>query len=441
MKQQKRVLIISYYWPPSGGAGVQRWLKFAKYLPQFGYTPVVYTPSNPHYPMLDETLAEDIPSEVEIVKHPIWEPYSFYKKWMGMKKGERVQHGFIAEKGQSAWKQKLSTWVRGNFFIPDARKFWVGPSIKFLDNYLKNNPVDAVVSTGPPHSMHLIGLGVKAKTDLPWLADFRDPWTEIDFYEQLMLTKWADATHRRLEAKVLKSADKVVTIGWHGGKRLELLGAENVDIITNGFDEDDVPQTIDYEANEHFELMHIGSLNKDRNPHDLWAALKVLVRENAALAKKLRITLIGKLDSQVLQSVEEHGLAEYLNKIPYLPHAEIFPKLQSASVLVLALNDVPSIEGIVTGKIFEYLAARRPIICIGSSTGDAAKIVAGAEAGQSVNFGEQEKLKKVVSGYFEKYLSDGLQFDSGKIQQYSRKSLTADLVSHLDGLVDQVAEK
>ena len=199
----KRVLIISYYWPPSGGAGVQRWLKFVKYLRSFGWEPVVYTPENPEFPETDLSLAKDIPPGLEVIKQPIWEPYDTYKKLLGQKKEDKINAAFLSEKKKNSMLENFSVWVRGNFFIPDARKFWIRPSVKFLLNYLETNPVKAVISTGPPHSMHLIAMALAKKIKLPWLADFRDPWTNIDFYKDLRLSARADARHKKLEKKVL----------------------------------------------------------------------------------------------------------------------------------------------------------------------------------------------------------------------------------------------
>ena len=210
----KKVLIITYYWPPSGGAGVQRWLKFVKYLRGFGWEPIVYTPENPEAPATDESLLKDIPDNLTVLRTRIWEPYSLYKNFIGQKKGETINAGFLSEKKKPGIAEKISVWIRGNWFIPDARKFWIKPSIIFLSQYLKNNPVHAVVSTGPPHSMHLIALGLKKQLHLPWLADFRDPWTNIDFYDKLMLTKFSNEKHKRMELEVLKNADKVVVVSW-----------------------------------------------------------------------------------------------------------------------------------------------------------------------------------------------------------------------------------
>ncbi len=163
----KRVLILTYYWPPSGGAGVQRWLKFVKYLREFGWEPIVYTAENPEAPADDDSLEKDIPQNLTILKTPIWEPYDLYKKFTGQASNDRVNAGFLHEKEKPAWSEKLSVWIRGNFFIPDARRFWIKPSIRFLQRYLKTCPVDAIVSTGPPHTMHMIGMGLKKIPDCP----------------------------------------------------------------------------------------------------------------------------------------------------------------------------------------------------------------------------------------------------------------------------------
>ncbi|MEA3317025.1 MAG: glycosyl transferase family 1, partial [Bacteroidota bacterium] len=187
-KKNKKVLIITYYWPPSGGAGVQRWLKFAKFLPKYGWNPIIYTPENGEIPVTDKSLHKDISKETKVIKRKIWEPYTWYKKFIGQKNNQKINVGFLSENQKPKFTEKISVWIRGNFFIPDARKFWIKPSVKFLKTYLKNNNVDAIISTGPPHSMHLIAMQLQKKLNLPWIADFRDPWTNIDFYEDLLLT-------------------------------------------------------------------------------------------------------------------------------------------------------------------------------------------------------------------------------------------------------------
>jgi glycosyltransferase involved in cell wall biosynthesis len=267
----KKVLIISYYWPPSGGAGVQRWLKFAKYLPQFGWQPIIYTPENPDFSIKDESLLKDIPKEAEVLKTKIWEPYRLYKLFSG-KKSENANAGFFAG-GKKSWKQRLSIFIRGNFFIPDPRVFWVKPSVKYLKKYIEENAIDAIVSTGPPHSMHLIALGLKKHfPTIKWIADFRDPWTEIDFYHELQLTSWADKKHKRLEKEVIESADEVLVIGNKMAEQFSKL-KENVSVIYNGFDEDDFPKNPNEESN-YFTIVSVGSMNKDRHHEEFWKHLK-----------------------------------------------------------------------------------------------------------------------------------------------------------------------
>ena len=278
-----RVLIITYYWPPNGGAGVYRWLKFSKYLPQNGWQPVIYTPQDPELVSHDPDLSKDIAQEVEVVRQPITEPFSLYKRFTGRKQEERVQTAFLNEGGKRGWKDDVALWIRSNLFIPDARVWWVKPSIKFLTNYLKEHPVDAIITTGPPHSMHLIGLGLKRATGIKWVADFRDPWTDIDYYGQLTLTKCADKKQHRLEREVLQAADKVVTVSGSWAKDLEQLGGRPVEVITNGYDPADVPNP-SASMDDAYSLVHIGSMVATRDCPELWNTLGELVRTDGEFA-------------------------------------------------------------------------------------------------------------------------------------------------------------
>jgi len=429
----KKVLIITYYWPPSGGAGVQRWLKFVKYLRGFGWEPVVYTPENPEAPAIDLSLEKDIPKDLTVLKTKIWEPYNLYKSFIGQKKDEKINAGFLSEKKKTGLAKKISVWIRGNWFIPDARKFWIKPSVKFLSEYLKKNPVNAMVSTGPPHSMHLIALGLKRKLNIPWLADFRDPWTNIDFYDKLKLTKSSDEKHKKLELEVLKNANKVAVVSWNWAKDFEKIFKRKYDVITNGFDEDDflsgspVPDSS-------FSISHIGAMNKDRNPHEFWKALKELSNENESLKKDLKLRLIGKNDISVIESIEQNGLKEFTETIPYLPHSEVLKQICTSQILLLPLNDTPNTLGIIPGKIFEYLAAKRPIFAIGNENGDSARIIREANAGVVCDFRNKEKMKLELKKMYENYKSGNLNISSEKIDVHYRKNKTSELVSILNFL-------
>ena len=432
----KKVLIITYYWPPSGGAGVQRWLKFSKYLHGFGWQPIIYTPENPEAPAQDFTLLQEIPIDIEFVKTPIWEPYELYKKLVGMKKGEKVNAGFLNEKKNPGMVEAFSTWVRGNFFIPDARKFWIKPSVKYLINYLKNNPVEAIISTGPPHSMHLIALGVKNELNIPWLADFRDPWTQIDFYNQLRLTKFADNKHKRLEKSVLAKADIVTTVSKNWSKDLEELFPRKIEVVTNGFDPADFGRNVG-ELDTKFTLTHIGSLNKDRNPNFLWATLKEICIENKSFEVDLEIKFIGKTDIAVFEQLEKISLIEKARKIDYMPHKEVIAEASRSQVLMLLINNTPNVAGIIPGKIFEYLASYRPILCIAPPYGDSASIIKESGAGIVVDFNDSASLKATILDFYSKYKTGKLTVSTGSINQFSRRTLTGSIAELLDSITQK----
>lgn len=417
----KRVLIITYYWPPSGGAGVQRWLKFAKYLPEFGWQPVIYTPENPEYPAVDESLLKDVPEGIEILKQPIWEPYSWYRQFLGQK-DKKIGAGFVAEQKEPGLLHRISVWIRGNFFIPDARKFWIKPSVNYLKNYLKDNPVDVIVSTGPPHSMHLIALALKKELGVKWVADFRDPWTNIDFYQELMLSKWADSRHRQLEKEVLQQADLTVTIGYTMTEEMKALGAKRVETITNGFDEEDFPET-DVPLDEDFTISHIGTFSPARNHPALWQAVAELKAENAEFAKRFKLRTVGVVDHRVRASIEVHGLKENWEEISYVSHDEVLKYQRSSHVLLVSINNTPNASGILPGKFFEYLASGRPILAIGPKHSDIGTVLSKTGAGKIVEPMALVEIKDAVSDLFQR---EELITPSG-IMEFSRKELTEKL--------------
>jgi hypothetical protein len=433
MKFLKRVLIITYYWAPSGGAGVQRWLKFVKYLREFGWEPFVYAPENPEYPSEDLSFEKDIPPGLEILKTPIWEPYDIYRKLSG-RKGEKINAGFISENRKSGWKDKLSIWVRGNFLIPDPRKFWIKPSVNFLTDHLKKNPVDAIVSTGPPHSMHLIGLELKKQfPKISWIADFRDPWTNIDFYNDLNLTCLADKIHHRLERKVVRSADCVLVVSSDMKREYQALHPKRIELITNGYDADDLEVTA-LQPDKKFSLSHIGTLNTARNPKTLWKVLGELSKEHADFSQDLQINLIGKTDFSVIEEVKNKGLLLNLNKIDYVSHNEAVILQKSSQILLLLIDNSANAKGILTGKFFEYLAAQRPILAIGPTDGDVAEVLRETNAGAIVDFDDEAKTKELIKNFYNKFKSGNLKISSKSIEKYSRKALTEQLAVVLDDL-------
>ncbi|MCB9187226.1 MAG: glycosyltransferase family 4 protein [Flavobacteriales bacterium] len=426
----KRVLIITYYWPPSGGAGVQRWLKFVKYLPEFGWQPVVYTPENPEFPALDESLEQDIPNGIEVIKQPIWEPYNWYRQFLGQK-DKKIGAGFVSEKKEPGVLHKISVWVRGNFFIPDARMFWIKPSVAHLKQYLKENPVDVVVSTGPPHSMHLIALALKRELGIKWVADFRDPWTNIDYYQELMLSDRSDKRHHQLEKEVLTTADRVVTIGYTMTQEMKKLGATHVETITNGFDEEDFPSE-PVELDENFTISHIGTFSPSRNQPAFWKALAELKLENEEFASKFKFRTVGIVDHQVKTSIEENGLLENWEAIPYVPHDEVLRYQRSSHVLLVSINNTQNATGILPGKFFEYLASGRPILAIGPIESDIGKVLELTQAGMIIEGEDVTGLKDAIRGFF--LGTNSVQRDEIQIAKFSRRGLTEEVCKTLQAL-------
>jgi glycosyltransferase involved in cell wall biosynthesis len=432
----KKVLIITYYWPPGGGAGVQRWLKFVKYLPEFGWTPVVYTAENPETPAIDESLMKDVPDGLEVHRQPIWEPLDAYRKFTGRKAGEKFGAGFLSESAAPKARDRFALWVRGNLFIPDAKRFWIAPSIRYLTAYLKENPVDLIVSSGPPHSLHLIALKLKQRFGLQWVADFRDPWTEIDFYQALQLSPMADRRHNRLEQKVLDKADLVVSVGQNMMEAFAAKTRTPQVVITNGFDAADFPEVDETVENEQFILLHLGSVNRDRNHPVLWEALKNLLERDADFADKLRFRLIGKLDHSVQESIKEYGLEQWVETIDYVPHSEVFNHLKQASVLYLPLNNTPNAKGILTGKVFEYFAARRQVLALGPPDGDLGNILKATHTGEMLDFDDREGVEEALTMMFEHFKRKSLKVEAKGIERFERRNLTGQLVNEFEKLFE-----
>lgn len=428
----RKVLIITYYWPPSGGAGVQRWLKFSKYLREYGWEPVIYTPENPEAPAVDHSLENDIPEGITVIKLPIFEPYSAYKRFVGMKPGDKVNAGFLQEKEKPSRAEGFAVWLRGNFFIPDARRFWINPSIKYLTKYLKDNPVDAIVSTGPPHSMHLIAMHLNKSFNIPWLADFRDPWTGIDFYHQLKLTSFANKLHHKLEKKVLSTATEVTVISRDMMNEFNGIFERGYKLVTNGYDEEDISPLPQNQLDNEFTISHIGSLNPARNPLILWKVLAEMGKNNPLFANALRIKLVGKVDIGVMKSIEDFGLTEYLTRIEYMPHRDVMHEIQKSQVLLLLINNTPNAKGILTGKIFEYLGSGRPILNIGPEDGDAAAMLKNADAGQTAGYQNEEAMQRILNDYFIKFSEQRLESNTGNRLKYSRNELTKQIAGILD---------
>lgn len=435
MSTKKKFLLITYYWPPAGGAGVMRWAKMSKYIAQYGWEPIIYTPENGETGVHDDSLVKELPAELKVVRTPIWEPYDLYKQFLGRKKSEKLYSGFINENKKASLAQRISVFIRGNFFIPDARKFWIKPSVRFLKKYLREHPVDAIVSTGPPHSMHLIAEKLHRVTGIPWVADFRDPWTNIDFYADLQLTKWADRTHHRLEKKVLTNASRIVTVTWRSRDEFEAIcQRRDIEVIPNGFDHADFPSDRRQALDVAFTIVHIGSMNKDRNPEVFWLAVQQALYESAELKENLRIKLVGPVDFSVRASVEKYGLQRFTEFVEFVPHDEAVKLQQQAQINLLVINNSPNSRTIIPGKLYEYLGSGRPILAVGPKDSDSAKVIDMTQGGVVHAYDDTDGLKKRILEYFDRYNQGKLSVDAHGTEKFTRKNLAGEYAKILDGL-------
>ncbi len=427
----KKVLIITYYWPPSGGSGVQRWLKFVKYLPSFGWKPYVFTPENPSFELKDESLLKDVPKEAEVIRFPIWEPYSLFN----FLSGKRKESGktFIPGSGKQSLFQKFSVWLRGNFIIPDPRVFWVRPSVKFLSEYLKENQITTIITTGPPHSIHLIGLKLKKKNpSLKWLADFRDPWSEWGFLDSIGAGVIAKALHRRLERKVLQAADKVITITPFYVKQFERLSGRTVNLLTNGFDEADF-KNFTVKKTDKFLIRHIGIVNEKCDPRPFMKALRQLCNENDEIKGSIVVEFVGEVHPLFIEFVKTDPTLTTRTKFTAtVPHRELIDIYGTSSMLLLILNGYKNAEGYMPGKLFEYLATGLPILGVGPSVGNAATVLNETKAGVMMEGESIISMKETLTLQFKNWKNETLSTKTVQSGKYSRRAVTEQLVELLE---------
>ncbi len=423
----KKVLIISYYWPPSGGSGVQRWLKFAKYLPKFNWKPVIYTPENPYFDLMDNSLISEIPNEVEVVKTKIWEPYYLKDKIFGKSKNSQTS-GLINNTFTA--KNYFFNWIRGNFFVPDPKIFWIKKSIKFLLKYINQNNIEYVVSTGPPHSMHLIALGLKKKNkNLKWIADFRDPWSKLDLLDNFHLSYFAKHKNKLLEKKVLHKANLILTVSEMWKDDFKKLGAKNVKVITNGYDDSDFTNYTSKTSKEKFVIGHYGLINHLRNPKNFWKALDEICLENKDFSKKIEIHLSGNIDKNIIKEISNYSaINSKIKMLGYLSHKEVINAYSNTSLLLVLLFNSKSGLGNHPAKLFECIACKKQFFVFGPENSDTQKLLNKIKIGEYLLYSDNiENIKdKIIKAYNNQSVNYKFSND------FSREKLTLDLAEILN---------
>ncbi len=431
----RRVLIVTYYFPPAGGPGVQRMLKTVRYLRDAGYEPVVLTVDAGAYPSLDAGLEADVPAGVEVIRTTAPDPFALYARLTGRSRQQAVTVGSVEAEG---WAAQLALWVRANVFLPDARVGWVPFARRAAKKRLGDaaramEPFAAVLTSGPPHSVHLVGLGL-GRTGVPWIADFRDPWTGINFYHDLPMTGVAMTVDRRLERRVLGAADAVTTVSPTWARLLESEGSlpvDDVHVVHNGVDEADLGEGMSV-RDDAFVLAHVGSLYATRNPTALWAALARLHAEGAI--PKLVVRLVGRVDAGAL--ADAHATGVPVEAVPYVPHDEAVREMARAALLVLSIEPFAAERGMITGKLYEYLASGRPVLGVGPPTGDAEALLAATGGGHVHARDDVDGLAAALRQHYQAWAQGtpcaGAPWEA--VAPYSRRAQTLRLGEIIDGL-------
>ena len=415
---KKKVLIISYYWPPSGGPGVQRWLKFVKYLPEFNIEPILFIPKNANYPLLDKSLSDDVNKDLKVIQFPITEISGFLPKFKFL---NSVRSGNISKPHNQSLLQKIIFFIRGNLFIPDMKIFWKSSSVNFLSDYLPKNNIDTIITTGPPHSVHLIGLELKRKLNINWISDFRDPWVKLNYLNRFHLLPFSRKSHISLRNKVLINSNAVIVTS----ERLKDLFSNitsNIYKITNGFDYIIKESNLDNK----FSISHIGSLYPERNPKFLWDSLEELFE--GSFKKDLQINFIGNTSEKIKKELSRRKFHNHVRFYDYVDYNRALELMcSSQALLMIEVNDEESSYAI-PGKLFDYLNSKRPIISIGPNISEVSEILNNTNSGRFFNYHDKRNLKLYINQLYKSYKNGtNIISDKSKIDMFKRINLTKKL--------------
>jgi len=415
----RKVLIVTYYWPPSGGAGVQRWLKMCKYLPEFGWEPILLVPENACYPVYDATLMQDIASDLKVYTAKILEPYHF----LGSNGTQTSNVGVVGKNQKTSLKQKLSMWVRGNFFIPDARMWWKRSAVKKAKQIIALHQPELVITTGPPHSVHLIGQALKKSLGIKWMADFRDPWTSINYLQEFNLSRRAWKKHYNLEKQVLTEADQILTVSKHWAQDFEALGARQVEVITNGYDEADFSHLEEKLPSNEFVIMYTGIITAYRIPHLFFEGLDDYLKENSS-SRNIVLRFYGIVDTDAKEAIANYEfLAKHVEYKGYVSHEKLLKCYHEADLFLLLLDQSDNSAGHIPGKLFEYLANQKPILALGNCAGDVNDILTETRSGVVVDYNDKTNIIKQLKAM----MQSGTLEHNAVISSYSRRALAQDL--------------
>jgi glycosyltransferase involved in cell wall biosynthesis len=418
-----KVLIITYYWPPGSGAGVQRWLKFAKYLPASGWEPVIISVDNEFaaYPVTDNSLLNEVSPDLKVYRTRATDWFRIYNR----DKTKIPSAGFATNDNRGI-AGRVIRFIRGNFFIPDPRRGWNKYAFREASLLIESEAIKHIITTSPPHSTQLIGLKLKKRYPrITWIADLRDPWTDIYYYNSFIHTPLARMIDEKYESQVLKAADSIITVGKSLKESFsqKVPGIDNkIEVITNGYDSDDFSR-LEASKPDIFTISYIGTLSDSYPVGGFLDAVDKLGKKGYTF----RLRFVGSLSARQLNLIRSRTDNSTTEFIPYVNHQDAIRYMIESSLLLLIIPDHYSNKSIITGKLFEYLASSRPVLCIGPDDGDAADILRITGHGKNAGFQDSESICSIIESYFTGYYTSDLKAPSG----FSRENLTARLVSLL----------
>lgn len=440
----KKVLLISYYWPPAGGPGALRMVKFARYLPQFGWQPVVLTVKNGEFPYRDPSLEEDLPPGIKVYRSNSWDPFRLYKKLTGKKTDEAIPVGVLTHR-KRGFAEKFASAIRANLFIPDARIGWVPFAVHAALRIIKKERIDLIFISSPPHSAQLIGWWLKRICGIPWVADLRDPWTEIRYYEFVRRWKIACRLDRFLEKKVLQNSDSLTTVSRDLAHSFAAKSGQPNDakffVLPNGYDEADF-EHLAYHPGKSFTILHTGNMQAHQNPKILWQVLKRMIDQEQQFRKIIRVRLVGKTHPDIGEEITRLGLNDVATFDSFKPHKEILPLMKNADLLLMVIPKVERNRGIVTGKFFEYLGANRSVFIIGPPDSEAGKILQSLRSGQIFDYEDEENLRSYLEQAIQSWRGGNHAFNNRPaVEIFSRKNLSRQLSEIFLRIIDGLREK
>jgi len=433
--KRNKVLLITYYFPPSGGSGVQRPLNFVKYLREFGWEPVVLTAANADYPAYDQTLLQEIPNDVHIYRSRIIEPYRLYRKFTGRQADESTDIATLTldEQDKRKLSERVAEWVRSALFVPDARIGWLPFAVAMGKKIIAAENIDVVLSTAPPYTTHLIGLSLHKLCGIPWVADFRDSWIGWLSTPQWR-PKLSRALERRMEAAVLARASRLLSVT--PGVKEDLLSRnpryrdDRWQLLYNGYDAEDFAGVSPGPKHDKITIIYSGSLYGNRNPEYLLRALEELRKENSSLLNKIRLLFVGRIGEAIIRRMQESPVNSIIERVPYVTHTASLQHLLGSDLALLIIDDAPENAGILTGKLFEYIGAGLPILAL-APEGNAADLIRQYQLGLVAHPKRVEEIKQALTAMVAACAGGTASWNFTKQERFERRALTGELANSL----------